>query len=96
MSMQRIEGNNTYPIREELKALGAKWNGKDKHWWIEEEKLKEANALVAAVPPAEREKPFFCRCPVCGTEFDANAQRRPKEGKRPQRSANSETNPFNE
>jgi hypothetical protein len=71
MSMQRIEGN-TYPIRRELHLLGARWNSQDKHWWIEEDRLAEANALVKRVPPAKPKKPFICRCPVCGSEFDVN------------------------
>jgi hypothetical protein len=76
MSLCRIEGNS-YPVRRELYALGARWNGADKHWWIDEDKLEEAKALVAAIPPAKPKKPFICRCPVCGTEFDVNNRPKP-------------------
>lgn len=70
MKMHAIEGN-TYPVRDKLREMGAKWSSKDKAWFITEDKLAEANALVAAVP-AKKKKPFHCKCPVCGTEFDAN------------------------
>lgn len=75
-TLYRIEGNS-YPVRDQLKALGAKWDGKDKHWWIHQDRLEEAKAIVAKVPPKEpykpkerpARKPIHCKCPTCGTEF---------------------------
>lgn len=83
--MIKIEGW-TYPVRNKLRELGAKWNADEKAWFIDEEKLEEANAIVAAAgkkPPREIQGEFGepserrtkrnlvrCRCPTCGTEFD--------------------------
>lgn len=71
--MQKISGY-TYPVRDRLKELGAKWDADDKAWYIEEEKLEEANAIVGKKESKPR-KAFHTKCPVCGTEFDANQQR---------------------
>jgi len=38
---------NTYPVKEKLKALGARWNGVDKCWTISASKADEANAIIA-------------------------------------------------
>ena len=36
----------TYPIKEELKELGAKWDRDTGLWWIDPSKLHEAEELV--------------------------------------------------
>jgi hypothetical protein len=38
---------NTFPVKDQLKALGAKWNADEKAWFISADKESEANALVA-------------------------------------------------
>lgn len=38
---------NTYPVKEQLKALGARWNGDLKAWMISGEKATEAQKIVA-------------------------------------------------
>lgn len=37
---------NTFPVKEGLKLMGAKWNAKDKCWMIEEDKFAKAQAMV--------------------------------------------------
>jgi len=37
---------NTYPIKDRLKSLGARWNGARKAWFIHPDKAAEAQALV--------------------------------------------------
>jgi|GEM_PF-2802873 len=39
---------NTYPVRNEIKALGGKWDPKTKGWRVPTEKAAEATKLVAA------------------------------------------------
>ena len=38
---------NTYPVKDALKALGAKWNPDQKAWMVSEDKAAAARALVA-------------------------------------------------
>lgn len=70
-TLYRIEGNS-YPVRDQLKALGARWDGKDKHWWIHQDRLKEAQEIVGKAPPPRQRKPFVVTCPTCGCKFDVN------------------------
>jgi hypothetical protein len=43
--MTRIVGN-TYPVKDKLKAMGARWNAAAKCWMVPEAKAAEAQALV--------------------------------------------------
>lgn len=38
---------NTYPVKDQLKSLGARWNGADKCWMVTPDKAEQAKALVA-------------------------------------------------
>ena len=61
--MTTITGN-TYPVRDQLKALGAKWDVDRKCWMIDDAKAEEARQIVASAPakvPAEAGK-----CRECG------------------------------
>jgi len=40
----------TYPVREKLKSLGAKWNAENKCWMIAADKAGEARAIVNGQP----------------------------------------------
>jgi hypothetical protein len=42
---------NTYPVKEQLKALGAKWNADQKAWMVTEDKAQAAQAIVANAGP---------------------------------------------
>lgn len=44
--MQAISGN-TYPVKDQLKALGARWNPDQKAWMIADEKAAEARKIVS-------------------------------------------------
>lgn len=41
---------NTYPVREQIKALGSTWDKRRKAWLVPESRVKEAEALVASAP----------------------------------------------
>ncbi len=38
---------NTYPVKEQLKALGARWNGDAKAWMVAPDVAEQAKAIVA-------------------------------------------------
>lgn len=38
---------NTYPVKEQLKALGARWNAEAKAWMVEPSQAERARAIVA-------------------------------------------------
>ena len=62
MEIQQVEWievrGNTYPVREQLKALGARWDATARVWRVPAEKAAEAQALV----PREAVK----QCWECG------------------------------
>lgn len=41
---------NTYPVKDQLKALGGRWNADRKCWMIPEENANKAFALVQSAP----------------------------------------------
>lgn len=45
VEMFPLEGNS-YPVREQLKALGCKWNAKERQWFAPESVIDEAATLV--------------------------------------------------
>jgi hypothetical protein len=42
---------NTYPVKEQLKALGARWNADAKAWMVTPDKADQARAIVAGAGP---------------------------------------------
>ena len=48
-NMVPITGN-TFPVKDQLKSIGARWNPDDKLWMITPAKLAEANSIVSAAP----------------------------------------------
>jgi hypothetical protein len=44
-----IEGN-TYPVKDQLKALGCRWNGDMKRWEAPGDVVERAKAIVAGAP----------------------------------------------
>lgn len=46
-----VEGN-TYPVKEKLKQLGARWDGFDKVWRVRADKADAAKAIVNPAKPA--------------------------------------------
>ncbi|MDD5350038.1 MAG: hypothetical protein PHQ12_07490 [Chthoniobacteraceae bacterium] len=41
---------NTYPVKEQLKALGGRWNADARGWDVADDKAEQARAIVAAAP----------------------------------------------
>ena len=41
---------NTYPVKDQIKALGARWDAANKGWRVPAAKAAEAQALVAGAP----------------------------------------------
>lgn len=60
MAQVKITGN-TYPVKDKLRALGAKWDADEKCWTITDKKAGEARAIVAAAPPEVPATPGTCR-----------------------------------
>ena len=56
-SLIQITGN-TYPVKDQLKELGARWNGDDKCWMISADKVDEARAIVAGSNAQARRRNF--------------------------------------
>lgn len=42
---------NTFPVKDQIKALGGKWDPDRRAWMVPEDKAEEAQALVAAAGP---------------------------------------------
>lgn len=42
---------NTYPVKDQLKALGARWNADAKAWMVTADKAAEAQRIVAGAGP---------------------------------------------
>lgn len=62
---------NTYPVRDQLRALGASWDGAAKAWMIDEGRLAQAQAVVAK-GSGEAPQPFrFSSCKQCGARPNA-------------------------
>jgi hypothetical protein len=40
---------NTWPIKDELKALGGQWDSKEKGWWFQADKADRAIEMVSSV-----------------------------------------------
>jgi hypothetical protein len=47
--MKLITGN-TYPVKDQIKALGGKWNGQRKGWEVPDEVADQARALLDGAP----------------------------------------------
>lgn len=65
--MTAITGN-TYPVRELLKALGAKWNPNAKVWMVPDNKAEEARRIVtSSTSEPSKSEPFrHTKCTICG------------------------------
>ena len=63
MAQVAITGN-TYPVKDQLKALGAKWDVDRKCWTITDSKAEQARQIVAAAPAEAPATPGKCK--KCG------------------------------
>lgn len=62
---------NTYPVKDQLKALGGRWDTDRKAWMVPDEQAAAAQALVAGAPAKDAgkgERPRYrpTRCAECG------------------------------
>lgn len=46
---------NTYPVKDQIKALGGRWNADAKAWMVPEAKATAAQALIAGAPIQPRD-----------------------------------------
>jgi hypothetical protein len=68
--MVTITGN-TYPVKEQLKSLGAKWDSNQKAWLVPDAKAEQARQIVAsgaANATTQRAAYRPRKCSVCGHE----------------------------
>lgn len=56
---------NTYPVKDQLRALGGKWKPAEKAWDVPTDKAAEAQALVAGAPVAKRSSSYSATKPGC-------------------------------
>jgi hypothetical protein len=78
MSTVAITGN-TYPVKDQIKALGGRWNADQKCWMVSAEKADAAKALVAGAPKSSFQKSTFSsyspkKCCVCGLVEHRNSR----------------------
>lgn len=71
-----VQGN-TFPVKDQLKALGGKWDPVSRAWTVPADKAAEAQALVAQharpAPQSNRPNQKMGRCVACGCRVDAGA-----------------------
>lgn len=67
--MVAISGN-TYPVKDQIKALGGKWNPDEKSWMVPDAKADEARKLVAGAPKSDSHSHAYRprKCVVCGAQ----------------------------
>jgi hypothetical protein len=67
-SLVAITGN-TFPVKDYLKALGARWNPETKAWMVAADKAATARKIVAGAGSGAAKtsgKPHFSKCHDCG------------------------------
>ena len=52
MTTVQVSGN-TYPVTEQIQALGGRWNADARAWMVPEDKADQARALVASAPVSQ-------------------------------------------
>jgi hypothetical protein len=78
--MQVAITGNTYPVKDQLKALGGRWNPDAKAWMVPADKADQARALVngapKSVPSTGSYRPYRpTKCIACG-----HVERRDRRG----------------
>jgi hypothetical protein len=68
---------NTYPVKDQIKALGGRWDGRAKGWIVPEDQAAAARALVDGAPestqtPARRR--YAGRMGSSYTRFSSGAE----------------------
>jgi hypothetical protein len=67
MAQVAISGN-TYPVKDQIKALGGRWNADQKAWMVPAEKADQARRLVSGAPKSSAPQSAYHprKCIVCG------------------------------
>lgn len=68
---------NTYPVKDQLKALGARWNAEAKGWDVPADKADEARAIVNGAGAKSTGSSSTYRphkCCVCGVVQTRNSR----------------------
>jgi len=75
-NMIAISGN-TYPVKDQIKALGGKWEPDRKCWMVPEAKAEQARQIVAGAPASSSRTTNSYRphkCIVCGAVERRNSR----------------------
>ncbi len=62
---------NTFPVKDQLRELGGRWNQEAKGWDVPDDQVEAAKALVANAPRKKFENgdgPRPTKCKVCGVQ----------------------------
>lgn len=66
---------NTFAVKEQLKALGGRWDATAKAWNVPDERAEEARALVAgAAPPARGRRARMAEAVTKAAEMPASCR----------------------
>lgn len=57
---------NTFPVKDQLRALGGRWDAGAKGWKVPADKADQARTIVSGAPRTEYRGPRKCRC--CGSQ----------------------------
>lgn len=66
--MTKLVGN-TYPVKDQIRALGGRWDAAEKAWYVPDARADEAAALIASAPISAPATPGRCR--DCGATCKA-------------------------
>ena len=67
---------NTYPVKDQLRAMGGRWDPEAKGWRVPADKAAEAQALVNGAPKSEKKSGSYHpqKCRVCGAVAKRDAR----------------------
>jgi hypothetical protein len=65
MAQLKITGN-TYPVKDALKAIGARWDADERSWTIASSKIDQARKIVADAPKSQATPG---KCLACGKQL---------------------------
>ncbi len=67
---------NTYPVRDQLRQLGATWNPAGKAWMVSPEQAEQARAIVASAPAGRAPSSSYGRSRYRSDAFSGRNQSR--------------------
>lgn len=72
MENRTLITGNTYPVKDQIKALGARWDAAAKGWWVPNESAEEAQRLVSGT----KRSPEALRAAVTAPRAEARSKPR--------------------